>query len=906
MKKGISILVILTLLLSLASTAFAKPEVLVGLGIAEKMPQEGEYITREEFAVLLSNIAGFLGDETARYPDTGKSKNNNAINSAVAQELMFPYEDGTFRPYLELTYTSAIRSAVCLTGYGPLVSREGDVDGNFRIQASALGLLKGISQEGDYITKAQAYKLIYNTLAQEYMSYAYLGNGLTPARTGKSVLSYFKKVERIDAVLQAVGDTALSGVTAPGGHRAVAGGEVMNVSDKLDLTGFFGYKCEIYYDVSDGEKTIVFVTAEMEKQQMVKLYPSDNISYNETERKLVYQPDPAEKEFYVKLNIATDIFVNGSLNTEQPLREVFDLSAGSITVIDYNTDGQADVVLVSKMDTYVINSVNTKDQKLTVKVWPSHDSAWKTEVIDLSDIDDLKVIDMQGYARELSEIKEWDVVSVMLNRDLDQAVLYCAFESVMGTIDGITEGNDTLVTVNGKEYSVAKEYYGAYGQGIAFDLGATVTLKLDIDGNVFCQIKNLAGSGTLGYVIGYYQEDSLLEGNVRMRILCEDGVIRDYDVEDATVNDLRCKDSTSVKNALDANFDALNSAAGAKIAKIILFETKGENEIRKITIPTVGGDEEALRPFPLRGTYGYRDFMRRSETLEGIYTIASDAKVFVLPVGSEETIASADPSEFSVKQALGFLADSQNSYLQAFKLSRGSYGVDILVTQKGGDASITSDTPMQLIQAVNQAVNTAGDPVHSVRVLTIDPYGNKKENQYYTKDESVLSGYETGDVAQFIINEKGEITYASPVFYVTEPGTGNRFVLKKRMWDDGQWNNYSESSKVLFASVYAKENTTLIVNKGAKVLKSGSTTPAVSMESFAAGEAAGSATFFDNMFVYNTSAVPNILLFDSQGKKQFVNASDGDIIDYKTDSENYSKALIYQWWGGCRFIILYR
>ena len=66
MKKGISILVILTLLLSLASTAFAKPEVLVGLGIAEKMPQEGEYITREEFAVLLSNIAGFLDRKSTR------------------------------------------------------------------------------------------------------------------------------------------------------------------------------------------------------------------------------------------------------------------------------------------------------------------------------------------------------------------------------------------------------------------------------------------------------------------------------------------------------------------------------------------------------------------------------------------------------------------------------------------------------------------------------------------------------------------------------------------------------------------------------------------------------------------------------------------------------------------------
>lgn len=906
MKKGISILVILALLFSLGSTAFANSEVLVGLGIAPQLPNEGEYITREEFAVMLANIVGYLGDDTANYPDTEKSENNDAINSVVSQNLMFPYEDGTFRPYLEITFSSAIRSAVCLVGYGPLVSMEGDVDTNFRIQASALNLLKGITQDGDYITKAQAHKLIYNALSQEYMSYAYVGPNLRPARTGKSVLSWFKKIERIDTVLQAVGDTALSGVTAPGPNRAVAGGEVMMVQENLDLTGFFGYKCEIYYDTSDGEKTIVFVTANMEEQRMAQLYPSDNISYQASERKIVYQPDENEREQYVRLSVTTDIFVNGSLNTDQPLSEVFALSTGSITVIDYDLDGQADVVLVNKMDTYVVNSVNVQDQKLTVKVWPNHDSAWSTELIDLSEIDDLSVIDMQGYARELSEIKEWDVVSVMVNQELDKAVIYCAFENIIGTIEGYSTGDDASVTINGQDYPVAPGYYGAYGQGAAFELGATVTLKLDVDGQIFCQIKNLAGSGTLGYVIGYYQEDSILDGKVRMRILCEDGVIRIYEMEEATVNDVKCKSSSAVKQALDDGFANLNAAAGASIAKIILFETNSEGNIRKITIPVIGGDEEDLRPFALRGTYGFRDFMRRSETLEGIYSIESDAKVFVLPLGNEQEIASADDSEFSVQQALSFIPDSQMSILQAFKLSRGSYGVDILVAQKGGDASITSDTPMQLIESVNPAVNDNGDIVQSVHVITVDTSGNKKENQYYTSDASVMEGYESGDVAQFVINSEGVITYASPVFYVTEPGTNNRFVLKKKMWDDGQWNNYSESSKVLFVSVYAKENTTLIVNKGLRVNSSGSTVPAVSMESFEAGEASGSATFFDNMFVYNTATVSNIMMYDTQGKARFVDATEGDIVDYKTDRENYSKALVYQWWGGCKFIILYR
>ena len=106
-------------------------------------------------------------------------------------------------------------------------------------------------------------------------------------------------------------------------------------------------------------------------------------------------------------------------------------------------------------------------------------------------------------------------------------------------------------------------------------------------------------------------------------------------------------------------------------------------------------------------------------------------------------------------------------------------------------------------------------------------------------------------------------------------------------------------------SVYKREGDVMLAYRGQRILSNGS--PYGSVYSMEDIDSMSQIQRNEVIFAYNTTQISHIFIFDTkEGKDRFTEATPSDIIDYKTDPDNYSNILLYSWWGGVRFVIIYK
>ena len=63
--------------------------------------------------------------------------------------------------------------------------------------------------------------------------------------------------------------------------------------------------------------------------------------------------------------------------------------------------------------------------------------------------------------------------------------------------------------------------------------------------------------------------------------------------------------------------------------------------------------------------------------------------------------------------------------------------------------------------------------------------------------------------------------------------------------------------------------------------------------------------FMGSTYIYPLDTMTNVFIFDTK-KDQFLEATGNDIVDYKSDPENYSQMMLFTWWGGIRCVVIYQ
>lgn len=164
MKKSISILLVLLMLVSLSFNSFALEEEdaakdLSKYGIMSGFP-DGSFgldqtITRGQITKMIVTALGFEDMDMGRsvfadVPDTHWAKNH--INYAQFERIVGGFADGTFKPDESVTTFQAIKMVVCMMSYDKYAL--GDFDKNFYAPEGSL------RYPYDYISIAKQQKLL--------------------------------------------------------------------------------------------------------------------------------------------------------------------------------------------------------------------------------------------------------------------------------------------------------------------------------------------------------------------------------------------------------------------------------------------------------------------------------------------------------------------------------------------------------------------------------------------------------------------------------------------------------------------------------------------------------------------------------------------------------------------------
>lgn len=208
MKKILSIILISTLLLA-SITVFAEETVDYVSELAKYSVIKGDpdgnmrlsdNLTRGEAATLLVRLYGFTPETSAAAPaneflDMENHWACNAVMIAKGLKIIDEAKGEAFNPDESIKSEDFIKMIICLLGYKEVAEQRGGNPVGYLINASQIGVTKGVAlATGQYITREEAVKLLYNSLDIPLMVQTFFGEdrveyGLLNGKGGKEFRS---------------------------------------------------------------------------------------------------------------------------------------------------------------------------------------------------------------------------------------------------------------------------------------------------------------------------------------------------------------------------------------------------------------------------------------------------------------------------------------------------------------------------------------------------------------------------------------------------------------------------------------------------------------------------------------------------------------------------------------------
>ena len=515
MKKIVSLVLALSMVLSMFTTAFAGSSLedikgtdyeaavsaLVELGIVTGY-EDGTYqpekvVTRAELAKLLVVAAG-LGSSaesskgTTNFGDVDITDEwaSGYINIASTYGYINGYPDGTFGPKKTVTYAEAITMAVRVLGYKNYAEAKGTWPTNYMATAQTLNLLKdikiGSTNEG--ATRGKIALLIWNMLKTNMwdIESESENGGLNYKDNGNTMINkYFEAYTY--ATVNFEGFT----INADG-EVVVSLDDTDNDNEKLgQKNGEYTYAGNDFYTFVAGTEVEVLVNEDDETLLMMVATAND---------KLV---DGLKKDI--------------DADYDELSGDEYDYA---YTRIEKKKIVDATKLVVDSEYVYTLDDSSKKSVKI-------NDTAWKYD-----DYED-EVVIVNGERGTIKDIKEGDIVSkVTVNGD--EVFYIVASTEAKGKLTKIVEedydntsaGSYTVATVDNKKYVVAdnatyvEDPKDEDEDAKDFDASAwnsdmkneTVVLKLDFLGKIVAvEFDGNIGDDSDNYTAGFYAITATVE-----------------------------------------------------------------------------------------------------------------------------------------------------------------------------------------------------------------------------------------------------------------------------------------------------------------------------------------------------------------------------------------------------------
>ena len=290
----------------------------VQLGLADSsLAKSDRVLTRGEYCVLVTDIMTWNGTDTVPsatrqvFADVEQwDWLSDDLEYLYDRNIIFGYDDGTFRPNEPIELASAYNMLLRLLGYDAYIRANGDYPEAVIRTAARSGLSDGVSGAYDTpVTGKMAVKMFDNLLDTRVMEVDEVAVGSMSFKTGDIFLNdYFDIYER-KGVVTGVEGISFTGSGAAAGYIKIDGETYVNTA--VDSERLLGYEVSYYIVMKDGTEGSIVALVPKKTNSAFDIESRDIISYEN--RMIKYWEGAKEKR--ADVSGAADIIINGVAKT---------------------------------------------------------------------------------------------------------------------------------------------------------------------------------------------------------------------------------------------------------------------------------------------------------------------------------------------------------------------------------------------------------------------------------------------------------------------------------------------------------------------------------------------------------------------------------------------------------------
>ncbi|MBE7050302.1 MAG: S-layer homology domain-containing protein [Ruminococcaceae bacterium] len=772
------------------------------LGIMPPDVIEDEAISRINLARCFTNVilsgAEPVVEKSAYFTDVDYSLAGYA-DTVYGAKIMNGVGGGLFNPDGHITYAQLAKSFVSFLGYGEKAEALGGYPGGYMAVAASLDLFFGAPQyANDYVTAeavASAFKSALNVPVLEKVKYA---DTYTYVTRGRDYLEKYMHIHHIwDVVNATYWSNAIN--SHPVAYNEIVVGETLLTFDikEFSVSDLFGQRVDAYYAKEEGINRMLFIE---NFDNEVETYTSDAIE-GFSSKGILYLDGKKEKN--LRLSSDVKIFYNGALckTYEDSIFTPWHERGldGNLTVIDNNSDGAYDFVLIEAYESFVFDAL------IDNIIYPKYRG---TTVIDLNgyhDGLDALFVNIKGQPVSVSSLEEGVILNVF-RADKGPGVpetsgvkdgitkIMVSVDSGVGNLDSYERSDaEIILTVGGIEYKSSRSLF-LNPELDKLKIGARMKMMFnkdglvsDIDFSAFEMIFN-------GYLTDAKQGKGLEGADKAMIRMFTDGEV----FESFTLSEnleLFVGDKREVIKGKDIFSYIVNRDSGRVVRQPIRYKKNKENKIETLYLMAEEAKEcDGLFAFP-ESAYSKTSEYRSGNTRSFAGKILTNAKTSVYAVPSEAkrdddtlyTIVNLAGSHSYTFDAYGFKKDSK---VASF----------IIIPDSDVSKPFTEENAMFMVESVSEVINKNGDEV--VRVRGYEK-GNLTEHYGEKRVLSICEGGtlpKKGDIITFDVNTEEMMVNPKLIFredtrkfpdYSANPTaaqyeTRTRFIYGKIIWADDE------------------------------------------------------------------------------------------------------------------------
>ena len=708
-------------------------------------------IKRSEFAkvAVTSMGLGSIAENSeypTKYPDVVENHwANGYINVATNQGIVIGDDEGNFRPDDTITYAEAATVLVRLIGHGPAAEKKGGFPTGYISVASQQGITKNAVASNDTaVVRGMVAQMTNNSLTVKKMEQTSFGGDESYEIVDKTLLEDELKTKIVKGQITAVGTSSLTGSSSLRDNEVRIGEIVYEVENKAmaQASRLLGFNVEAYVREDDNkDEKLVLARAEKNKNSSMKINVEDIEKITEGEKlRIDYWKDKENdtKTQYVNVSNDAKYIFNGKAIAFD--KAELQPASGSLLVLDQDRDDVYDVVFIESYENYVVEEVIASSNRVTDKYGKP------SLVLDPEDKNVKFVITRGGQEINITDLKEWDVLSVATSKDKTIIMVEVTTESVTGRVEEI---HGDKYVINGEDFRIAANYTEDV------NLNDEGTFYLDKDRNIAAVDATSGLSSNYAYLVAADLTTGF-DKNLQIKVFDKNGE------EKVMTSGDKIKFNGQSNKTPNEVLTALNGADSDVDPQLVTYETNSEGVLTQINTAkdstSSGTIDKTTFTLNAKDTLKYRASAKKL----GSYNVNNNTIVFDIPEGE------TDPDKYSV-ETISLFEDETEYDVSIYDVGEDLTAKVIIVTNSNGIANLEASAAV--VEKIGTTINSDNETVERLYAF-ID--GEKKT--FTTAEDDILVNEDgdalaAGDIIQFKTNAAGEIESIRVLFEAKDKAT---------------------------------------------------------------------------------------------------------------------------------------